>query len=137
VSPVVVWFFDPATNTLRYTNVELDSPMFRALRDVSRPVSPRLWFATILGALQRLGVHVPEPGEEAEDLDHAALVFWNDEGEGILFPLFREPAQDVDLAALGMALHQLAQLLTDWPSLWETIPSGDDDEDDEVGMVWA
>lgn len=133
---MTLWFYDPETNTLRYVNVEGNSPLLRALRDVSRPASPRLWVATILGVLQHLGVAVPDPDDpDIEDMDHVGLMFWSDEGEGVFFPLFRQQPEEVDLAVLGMALHQVAQLMIEWPTRWERIPSGDDD-DDEVELVW-
>ena len=135
---VTLWFFDPETYTLRYANLEMGSPMFRALRDTSRPVSPRLWFTSILYQLEHLGVNVPsmEDDEDLEGMEHAALVFWNSEGEGVLFPLFRDEPDEAELAALGMALHQLAQLMTDWPTKWERIPVGEDDEDDDEEVEW-
>lgn len=126
------WFYDPETNSLRYVNVDGDTPLAIALRTTSRAVSPGLWFATILHTLKELGHGVPRL---PRGYPAAALVFWNDEGEAGYFPLAFAGTDEEDTVHLGFILHQIAQLMIDAPELWQTVkvPEDEDDGEEEEG----
>ena len=126
---MTLWFYDPKTNTVRFVEMDEDSPLVHAVRSVARPVSPGLWFATILEALRALGCGLPTIPEPPVA---AALVYWNEHGEAAYFPLAFADASPEQTVELGHILHQLAQVMIEDPEAWEAVRVSGDDDDGEA-----
>lgn len=126
-----IWFYDEEEQEIGFVAVPNDSSLALILQGYISPPRPALWFGLMLRALKEMGYGMPEM---PEDMEAAALVYWDRHGVAGFFPLAAMGEEPEDIAELGYVLHQVAQLMIDSPDIWEDVLVNGDGEEEEGGF---